>query len=138
MLFLLATMWFATITIVAARAADQLRLGGYHAMMMLATAWMYAAMDGHLAADPSPPQAAASMPGIDTATTSASANSGSLNWFTAASWLGALIFAAATVFWIRRYLTGLATTRFKSLGTLAQAAMAAGMAIQFLVAVYEM
>lgn len=137
-LFLLAAVWFATMTIVAARTAEQLRLGGYHAMMMLATAWMYAAMDSHLAAGPSPPQAAASMPGIDAATTSASANSGSLTWFTAASWLGALIFATATVFWIRRYLTGLATTRFKSLGTLAQAAMAAGMAIQFLAAVFEM
>ncbi|MCV7199315.1 DUF5134 domain-containing protein [Mycobacterium angelicum] len=138
MLFLLATMWFATLTIVAARTAEQRRMGGYHAMMMLATAWMYAAMSGYLAADPALPQAAASMPGIDTATTSASASSESLNWFSAASWFGALIFAAATVFWLRRYLTGPADKRFKSVGTLAQAAMAAGMAIQFLAAVLEM
>lgn len=105
-LFLLAAVWFATMPLVAARTPGQRRSTGYHALMMLATAWMYAAMDGLPAAV----------------------------WITVMNWLGALIFGAATLFWTLRCLTDIGTTRLKSLGSLAQAAMAAGMAILFLAA----
>jgi len=107
-LFLLAAVWFATMTLVAARTPAQRGSTGYDALMMLATAWMYAAMDGL-------PAAAV--------------------WITAMNWLGALIFGAATLFWTLRCLTDAGTTRLKSLGNLAQPAMAAGMAILFLAAV---
>ncbi|WP_407685160.1 DUF5134 domain-containing protein [Mycobacterium sp. HUMS_1102779] len=109
--FLLAAAWFATMAVAAAaRTPAQRRLSGYHVLMMLATAWMYAAMDG-------PP---------DTPW---------LTWITAVNWLGALTFGAATLFWTLRYLTDTDTARLKSLGNLAQAAMAAGMAVLFLAGV---
>ena len=108
-LFLLAAVWFAALTSVADSTSAPRRLSAYHTLMMLATAWMYVAMNGGSAR------------------------------ITAVNWLGALIFVAATLFWSLRYLTDTDTdttaVRVRSLGNLAQAAMAAGMAILFLAAV---
>ena len=128
-LFGLAAAWFATM-VVAARTPARRRLTGYHALMMLATAWMYAAMDGL----PAPSQAGAAMPGMDMAATGTPPDAG---WVTALNWLGALIFGAATVFWTLRYLTDIGSARLKSLGNLAQVAMAAGMAVLFFAALFR-
>ncbi len=46
--FVLAATFFVTMAVVAARTATRRALYGYHAVMMLATAWMYAIMNGHL------------------------------------------------------------------------------------------
>ncbi|MEY8018100.1 DUF5134 domain-containing protein [Mycobacterium servetii] len=128
--FLLAAAWFATMALAAARTPAQRRLSGYHVLMMLATAWMYAAMNGPPTTAPAPARSGAAMPGMDMAATGTPPYAA---WITAMDWLGALIFGAATLFWTLRYLTG--TARLKSLGNLAQAAMAAGMAVLFLAAV---
>ncbi|MHA7653943.1 DUF5134 domain-containing protein, partial [Mycobacterium sp. ML4] len=54
-------------------------------------------------------------------------------WFTTVNWIGAIIFATAAAFWASRYLVEQqhATKRFQPLGNLAQAMIAAGMAILF-------
>ncbi|MGF2946741.1 DUF5134 domain-containing protein [Mycobacterium sp. Lab-001] len=104
--FLLAAVWFATLVLVADPAPAPRRLSGYHALMMLATAWMYVTMNGGSAR------------------------------ITAVNWLGALIFTAATLFWMLRYLTDAGAVRVRSLGNLAQAAMAAGMDILFLATLF--
>ena len=46
--FALAAVLFVTIAVVAARTTARRLLFGYHTLMMLATAWMYAIMNGHL------------------------------------------------------------------------------------------
>lgn len=132
--FLLATVWFATMGVIAARTPIQRGLYGYHGLMMLATAWMYASMDGRLLTARSPARAGASMPGMDMAAMNAPPSSGSPTWFSAANWIGMVTFAAATLFWVLRYFAEPThpTRRFRSLGILAQAAIAGGMAILFL------
>jgi Domain of unknown function (DUF5134) len=45
--FLLATAWFVTMIIVAAQTTAQRAACGYHALMMLAMAWMYADTKHH-------------------------------------------------------------------------------------------
>ncbi len=132
--FLLAAAWFTTLGIIATSSLASRVTYGYHSLMMLATAWMYASMDGPLLPTPSPSQPSISMPGMDMVAMNEPASSGAPTWFSAANWLGTVIFTAATLFWTLRYLTESkhSTARFKSLGKLGQATMAAGMAILFL------
>lgn len=132
--FLLAAAWFATMALAPARTPAQRGLSGYHVLMMLATAWMYVAMNGPPATAPAPARSGAAMPGMDMAATDTPPYAG---WITAMNGLGALIFLAATLFWTLRYLTDTETARLKSLGNLAQAAMAAGMAILFFAALFR-
>ena len=64
--FLLAAVWFVTLAVVEARTTALRALSGYHALMMLATAWMYAIMNGHLLpVRSSSQQPDMSMPGMD-------------------------------------------------------------------------
>ncbi|WP_322861239.1 DUF5134 domain-containing protein [Mycobacterium europaeum] len=137
--FLLAALWFATMGLVAARPAAQRGLFGYHSLMMLATAWMYAGMNSPLPSAQSHPQAGATTPGMDMAAMNMSASSESPTWFSAVNWFGTTAFAIATIFWTRRYVTSQlrGTTRARSLGNIAQAMMAAGMAVLFLAALFE-
>jgi hypothetical protein len=46
--FLLAAVGFVIMAAVAARSSARWWLFGYHGLMMLATAWLYAIMNGHL------------------------------------------------------------------------------------------
>ncbi|MEB3969196.1 DUF5134 domain-containing protein [Mycobacterium ulcerans] len=117
--FLLATVWFAVMALRAAPTTAVRVRYGYHAIMMLATAWMYAAM---------------SMPGTAMTAMNMPATSGAPLWFSAANWLGTVGFAGAGAFWILRRLFDRrqCAPRYSWLGDSVQAMMAGGMAVLFL------
>jgi hypothetical protein len=152
--FLFATGWFVAVTASPLGAGHRIA-GGYHALMMLAMAWMYAVMNGRLlpgqasyAADIVPSQSGTSghaghagmnMPGMDMSGTDAPTTDGSGGGYPAyiatLNWVCALLFAVAAVYWLYRYLTmrmdrGPAGAGVP-LGCLCQSMMAAGMAIMF-------
>jgi hypothetical protein len=131
--FLLAAVWFTTLGMVATRAPASRRLYGYHGLMMLATAWMYASMNNRLLLALSTGQPNTSMPGMNVAGMNAASGGPSI-WVGAANWLGTVTFAIAAGFWASRYFTERQhdATRSVSLANLGQAAMATGMAILFL------
>ncbi|EFG79698.1 MULTISPECIES: DUF5134 domain-containing protein [Mycobacterium] len=137
--FLLAAAWFTAIGITVARSPGSRLLYAYHVVMMLATAWMYADMNGsmlsgHLSAQPS-----VSMSGMHVAAMNGPANGGAPPWFSVVNWLGAVIFAIAAAFWTGKYLIiarAHAIPHRRSMGNLAQAALAAGMAVLFLAALF--
>ena len=102
--FAVAAAWFAVLVF---REGSHRGPNTYHALMMAAMSWMYAAMGGLRL-----PMGAA--------------------WVGTLNWLCTLGFAAASAFWLYR----LVTVRVKpsgggSVGILCQLAMAAGMAIMF-------
>ncbi|RFZ07656.1 hypothetical protein VIMS_04283 [Mycobacterium marinum] len=134
--FLLATLWFATMAMIGVSTRAARVLNGYHGLMMAAMAWMYASMNGQLLTAGSSTQPDMSMPGMDTVAMNMPATSGSPTWVSTLNLLAAITFAAAAVFWTCRYVIELrhAPARFRSLGNLGQAMMAAGMAILFLAA----
>lgn len=137
--FLLATLWFATMAVVAAPTRAPRVLYGYHGLMMLATAWMYASMNGHLGPIGSSTRVAMSMPGMAMAGANTQASSGPPAWLSAVNWLGTITFAAAAVWWMCGYLIGLRHTspRFRAPGYLGEATMAGGMAILFLATLFD-
>jgi hypothetical protein len=151
--FLFATGWFVAVTASPLGAGHRIA-GGYHALMMLAMAWMYAAMNGRLlpgqasdAAGIVPSQAGASghaghagmnMPGMDmsgTDATGADASGGGYPAYIATlNWVCTLLFAVAAVYWLYRYLAirmDRGPAAGAPLGCLCQSMMAAGMAIMF-------
>ncbi len=143
--FLLAAAAFATMAVVAARITTRRVLYGYHGLMMLATAWMFAIMNGHLLAvgpgiqphtqhDRPTPDMNVDMAGMNMPT-----SSGPPIWLNVVNWLGAATFAAATVFWTCRYVIERKrdAPHFRSLGNIGQAMMAAGMAIFFLAMLFR-
>ncbi|QUR65855.1 DUF5134 domain-containing protein [Mycobacterium spongiae] len=133
--FLLASLWYLTMTIAAAGSGIQRALCSYHGLMMLAMAWMYAVMDGHLLPGGSGTEqrvgSGDSMPGMDMAATGA----GSLGWISAGDWFWFLGFAAAAALWTFRSVIerrrGVPPYWHSWAGAAAQALMAAGMAIMF-------
>lgn len=114
--FLVAAGWFVVVLLTRTghRIAD-----GYHAVMMLAMAWMYAVMDGKVlpgqcsgtAADA--PQSAGSMPSMPGMDMSGPAShSGAMGgcghpseWVTAVNWALTVLFAVAALWWAIRYFT---------------------------------
>ena len=132
--FLLAAVSFVAMAVFAVQAATLRGLYAYHGLMMLSTAWMYAIMDSHLmpARSSTPPDM--SMPGMDMSAMSMPASSGPHVWFSAVGWFGAIGFAVAAVFWTYRYFIERQhkVAPRRTLGDLAQAMIAAGMAIFFL------
>ncbi|MGV7301709.1 DUF5134 domain-containing protein [Mycobacterium kansasii] len=132
--FLLACLWFVTMAVVVAGPIAPRVLYGYHALMMLATAWMYAAMNGHLLTVGSSTKHDIAMPGMDMP-----ASSDSPLWVSAINWFSSVTFAVAAVFWTRRYFIERqhARARLSSLGSLGQAMMASGMAILFLAMLFR-
>ena len=122
--FLVAAIWFVTIAVVGAQTTARRVLYGYHGLMMLATAWMYAIMNGDLL-----PLQSMNMP----------RSGGAPVWFTAVGWFGTLSFAAAAVFWTYRYFVERHSeaTRRRSLGSLCQAMMATGTTIFFLATLFS-
>ncbi len=137
--FVLAAVLFVTIAVVAAQTTARRLLFGYHGLMMLATAWMYASMDSHLVPAGSGAHSGMSMPDMDMASESMPASSGPPGWLGALNWLGVITFAIAAAFWTYRYFTERQhnIARFRSLGYLSQAMMAAGMAIMFLATLFR-
>jgi hypothetical protein len=143
--FALAALWF---TVVAAREAAHRGANIYHALMMLAMSWMYAAMGGlplRRAAQP------AEMAGMDMGAAGAGhgghaghsghggggGHSDLPAWAGTLNWICAIGFAAAFVYWLYRFVAarvgGPAQSVGHHVGILCQAAMAAGMAIMFAV-----
>jgi hypothetical protein len=141
--FAAAALWFAVVT---ARTAGHRAADGYHAAMMLAMAWMYAAMGGL----PVPTDDGGAMAGADVsmagmggghaghgggAATGLAAEP--LGWYGALNRLCVIAFAVAAAYWLYRFviarLRGSAGTADHSVGILCQFAMAAGMGIMFAV-----
>ena len=149
--FALAALWF---TVVAARAAAHRGANVYHALMMLAMSWMYAAMGGLPLLRAAQP---AAMPGMISAPVSTGhgghgghgghaghsghggggGHSDMPAWVGTLNWICAVGFAAAFVYWLYRFVVarmgGPAQSVQRHVGILCQAAMAAGMAIMFAV-----
>lgn len=154
--FAVAAIWFA---VIAVRNSSRRWGSVYHALMMLAMAWMYAAMGGlplrsttmsgmdMSGADGSPTDAGhaghgghaghaghGGHAGHSAAGPSASATP---EWVGVLNWVCTVGFAIATVFWIYRYIAarlgGSTHSPGQQFGILSQATMAAGMAIMFAV-----
>jgi hypothetical protein len=144
--FLVAMGWFVAVTASRIGAGHRIA-GGYHALMMLAMAWMYAVMNGRLlpgqashsgdvasAASPAGApghagHAGMNMPGMDMSGVDMPVADGSgggyPTYIATLNWVCTIGFAVAAVFWLYRYLDG------RALGRLCQSMMAAGMAIMF-------
>jgi hypothetical protein len=147
--FAAAAVWFAAVTV---KSAGHRVANVYHTLMMVAMAWMYAAMGGlHLRSNADP--ASTAMPEMDMAGMStamdggashaghtghmvaAYSGAGPVTWLGSLNWLCAIGFAGAAVFWLYRFIA----TRMQasgdeshsSFGTLCQFAMAAGTAVMF-------
>jgi hypothetical protein len=139
--FLLATVWFVTMTIVWAQTVSQRALRAYHALMMLAMAWMYAVLNGHILPGQSRggqhTEVRTPMPGMDMGPTdmNTSASSESPGWITAGNWFWLVGFAVAAVVWTYLVVAKQrkpANKRWRGLlYRTGQAMMAAGMAIMF-------
>jgi Domain of unknown function (DUF5134) len=143
--FLLAGVWFAAMAVLSDCTVAQRVVGGYHAAMMVATAWMYSfahqhRLPGQPNPDPEPVMPAPHMPRhlqLHPAHEHPSGQppewAGGLNWF----WTVA--FAVAAVFWVYRLVKARGTARQwqDSLPMLAQAMTAAGMAIMFGIIVFH-
>lgn len=140
--FLFAAVWFVA---VAVRSAEGRAANAYHALMMLAMSWMYAAMGG-LPLRRATAAASTDVPGGMPSGAGHGAHAGhgghsghggassSLDWAGMLNWACAVGFAAAAAYWVFRA----AATRRRSdaspyPGALSQAALAAGMAIMFAV-----
>ena len=156
--FLVAALWFAVST---ARVAGHRAANVYHAFMMLAMSWMYAAMGGlnlpkardSASMDGMPAMPAMpGMPGMDGSSGHAghgghaghaghgghgAGDSGiqSAAWVGALNWICTIGFTVAAVFWLYRLITvrlqSADDRSHSTVGVLCQLAMAAGMAIMF-------
>lgn len=149
--FLAATAWFMAVATLVATTTGGRLVNAYHAVMMFAMAWMYAAMNGSILPGHSAGHTHDSggsghaghaghaghsggpeMPAMDMSAPQAvePAYIGAVNWFWTVG------FAVAAVFWIYRYFVtrrGTSAMTLEHFGTLCQAAMAAGMSIMFAV-----
>jgi len=136
--FGLAAIWFLAIMFTTARHRA---VGGYHAFMMLAMAWMYAVMNGSLLPgqamsghhDAQGSAVAMNMPGMNMAAgAGASSGPGYPAWIDALDWLCTVVFAVAAVWWLYRYFAERqADPGRRHIGIMCQAMMAAGMAVMF-------
>lgn len=138
--FLFATAWFVVMMLTE---SGHRGVNAYHALMMLAMAWMYAVMSGSLAARPPDGQDASpsmgghhGMPGMDMPAGSDSAAALTNPPFVVAlNWIWTVGFAIAALWWLYRYFVqrkaepSQPTHRF--LGSAAQVMMAVGMAVMF-------
>ena len=142
LLFLAAAVWFLIVTV---QSTGHRMANSYHALMMLAMAWMYAAMGGLplRSREDSASTAMPEMAGMGSGHAGHGGHAGHLaaapsaaesgDWTGTLNWLFTLGFAASAVFWLYRFIT----TRLKpskdvsSVGVLCQLAMAAGMAVMF-------
>jgi hypothetical protein len=138
--FLLAAVWFVVATsFLSERTVAKRAEHGYHALMMLAMAWMYAVMDGHLLPGQSvmrhhtPRDVPMPGMGMDMPSRDMPASDGPPGWITTVSWFWFAGFVVAAVFWAYRFAAERShgAVRRWWLDSLGQAMMAAGMAIVF-------
>lgn len=154
--FLAAAVWFAIVTV---RSARHRVANVYHTLMMVAMAWMYAAMGGlplartqdsaSVAAGATDMAAMPGMAGMNDATgqtghaghgghsAAAPSIAEPATWTGTLNWVCTIGFAAAAVFWLYRFVIHRVQPSGdesrSSVGILCQLAMAAGMAIMFAV-----
>ena len=147
--FLAATVWFIWMLVTTPGAGARV-INGYHALMMLAMAWMYAVMNGAIlpgqhdhsgtlapAAPAGGHHSTPAMPGMDMGgmDMSDTAAAGTPGWILGVNWLWTIGFAVAALFWACLYLIDQqrrpAPPLHACLGALSQAMMAAGMSIMF-------
>lgn len=138
--FLLATVWFGTISVSAAAAGHRIAYL-YHAAMMLAMAWMYAVMNGTILAGHADDSAAPSMPSSHghhqmpgmtmPGDTVSGVSSATPWWVDGLNWICTAGFAFATLYWMARSIGARRDSLQTRIGVLCQATMAAGMAIMF-------
>jgi hypothetical protein len=124
--FLSAAVWFVVGTAFLSERTVAKRIEyGYHALMMLAMAWMFAVMNGHLLPGQ---QVEHPMPGMEMPI-----SGGTPGWITAVNWFWFAGLVVATVFWGYRFAAERShgATRRWWLDSAGQASMAAGMAIAF-------
>lgn len=150
--FLAAAVWFVAVAAVIATTTAGRLVNAYHALMMFAMAWMYAAMNGSILPGHSAGHdhggsggqggghaghaghgggGGAEMPAMDTPASHAVAEPA---YISAVNWFWTVGFAVAAVFWMYRYFVtrrGTPAMTLAHFGTVCQAAMAAGMAIMF-------
>ena len=134
--FLIATLWFVVVTF--AQSGHRL-VNAYHALMMLAMAWMYAVMSGGLLTTPAAGSAGghdmSSMPGMPGMEMPAATGAGTPPFITGLNWLCTVGFAIAALWWLyvcfakRRAEPD--APRNHLFGAAAQVMMATGMAIMF-------
>ena len=140
--FVAATAWFAGVVL---RYRGHRLIDGYHALMMLAMAWMYAVMNGTCcrAVDRwqtlragAPMAGMPGMPGM-AAPGAAKGASGTAQpgYVDVVNWVCTIGFAVATLWWLYRYFgqrrAEPAQPVHRFLGDASQAMMAAGMAVMF-------
>jgi Domain of unknown function (DUF5134) len=144
--FLLAAVWFVAVGLAG---VGHRILNGYHALMMLAMAWMYAVMNGrllpgqggtahgaHNVTSPATGMPDMDMPGKDMPDMATSSSGGGYPvWIGAIIWADTIGFAIATLWWLYRFfaLRNAASKQpsYRFLWIARQAMMAAGMAIMF-------
>lgn len=140
--FLAAALWFLVAAVLAARVIGARLALGYHALKMVAMAWMYAAMGGHLT--PKRPTMAsmsdmppmASMPEMEAAPAHTAHG-----WVTTVNWIWAAVFVLAAFAWSYLFITlrrrrGTRVWRAR-LANVVQATAAGGMAIMFCIMVFQ-
>jgi Domain of unknown function (DUF5134) len=129
---LLATLWFLASALVPAETVSVRAVYGYHALMMLAMAWMYAFIHGLLLPGHSSRHHHVNM---DMADRVVPTTAGSPDWIAAINWFWFVGFAVAAVFWtssFRAKPTGGSTSGWwRSVNAPTQATMAAAMSIMF-------
>lgn len=140
--FLVAAAWFLAGALRSATTHGRV-IDGYHAAMMLAMAWMYAAMNGNVFGRHTETVAAGGqdmhgmhMTGHHGSTAMAMENVSAQPplWIPAVNWLLTIGFAIAAAVWLYRYFAARQqsdTSPFSHFGTLCRTMMAAGMAIMF-------
>ncbi|MEB3981435.1 DUF5134 domain-containing protein [Mycobacterium sp. 663a-19] len=128
--FALAALWFVASALVSAETAPLRTVYGYHALMMLAMAWMYAFVHGLLL-----PSHSSAHPHVemDMAEPVVPTGAGSPGWVAAVNGFWFVGFVASAVFWTSRFRAERPTAdgRWRSLTAPAQATMAAAMSIMF-------
>jgi uncharacterized protein DUF5134 len=132
--FLLAAGWFLTLASVPGGTAPRRGGYGYHALMMLAMAWMYAFVHGFLL-----PGHSAMHPhthiDMDMAGKNVTTSAGSPGWVTAINWFWFAGFMVAALLWTFVFAAkrpdGANYRWWRWLNTPAQAMMAAAMSIMF-------
>lgn len=121
--FLAATVWFVVVVLRFSDSTGARIANSYHAVMMFAMAWMYAAMNGDVLPGNAPAESMHDMhmgPGYPT-------------WVTAVNWLWTVGFAVAALVWLYRYFQARRDdpSLASHFGVLCQAMMALGMSIMF-------
>jgi hypothetical protein len=134
--FVLAAVWFVILSLNPAEVPGEtvpLRtVYGYHALMMLAMAWMYTFIHGLLSPGHSSMHHHMDM---DMVGKEVQTSAGSPAWITAIDWFWFVGFAVAAVFWTSGFgikrPDGSTYNWWRSLNTPAQITMAAAMSIMF-------